>query len=235
MRNVNPPPIPPPADDRLPPEPATLWRELADGSAGWGVRVVVTLAIGAALAGLVPILAYFIAATAPAFNRGRSYGIYPDDGLVGFLAAMAAGGFLAACAWLWSRSGKRRHVVAPVVLTIGIAAATFVLGVVAEENLPGDGEIVVVGLVLLAASAVILVWLNAYRRRGPHWRALRDPQDGLPDVRCPACNYRMVGLAESRCPECGTAYTLDELIAKQGFGPVRATAQTPISPTLKSA
>lgn len=234
MRNVNPLPAPPPADGRAPPEPASLWRELADGSAGWGVRLVVTLAIGVALAGVVPILAYFLAATTPGWNRG-SYGIYPEDGLVAFVAAMAAGGFLAICAWLWSRSGKRRHVVAPVVLTIGITAATFVLGVIADENLPGDGEIVVLGLALLASSAVILVWLNAYRRRGPRWRALHDRQDGLPDVRCPICDYRMVGLTESRCPECGTTYTLDELIAKQGFAPVHGSGQLSVPPALKSA
>jgi hypothetical protein len=27
----------------------------------------------------------------------------------------------------------------------------------------------------------------------------------------------MVGLRESRCPECGTSYTLDELIGRQPF------------------
>jgi hypothetical protein len=47
----------------------------------------------------------------------------------------------------------------------------------------------------------------------------------------------MVGLTESRCPECGAAYTLDELIAKQGFGPVNRSAQSSRrdAPALKSA
>jgi hypothetical protein len=39
----------------------------------------------------------------------------------------------------------------------------------------------------------------------------------------------LVGLYESRCPECGTAYTLDELIAKQNFAKqeLRTTAPPP--------
>ncbi len=32
---------------------------------------------------------------------------------------------------------------------------------------------------------------------------------------CPRCDYNMTGLSESRCPECGTLYTLDELYAAQ--------------------
>jgi len=220
------------------PERPTLWREVVDGTAHWGVRLTVTLALGVAMAGLVPILAYFLAATARSFNRGSGdrY-VYPDDGLVAFLTAMAAGGFLAACAWLWTRSDRRSKVVGPVLLTLGIVAATFALGVVVDQNLRGASEMVVLGFVLLAAACVILVWLNVYRTRGPRYRALHDRQDGFPDVRCPSCNYRMVGLTESRCPECGAAYTLDELIAKQGFGPVNRSAQCSRrdAPALKSA
>jgi hypothetical protein len=238
MLPVTPPP-PLTAEDSAGAMPtASLWRELADGSARWGVRLVVTVAIGVALAGLVPILAYFLAATNPAWNRG-SGGVSPEDGLIAFLVAMAAGGYLAACAWLWTRTGRRRAVVGPVVLTIAIAAATFTLGVLVDDNLGGDQEMVVLGLGLLAFAGVLLVWLNAFRRRGPRWRALRDRQDGLPDVRCPTCNYRMVGLTESRCPECGTGYTLDELIARQGFGPAAPGPASqhvpPPPPALRSA
>ena len=248
MPAVTPPPLPPPDTTAAPPgamppgspgpsDRPTLWRELADGTAHWGVRLTVTLALGVAMAGLVPIFAFFLAATSQSFNRGSGSSVYPDDGLVAFLAAMASGGFLAACAWLWTRSGRRNRVAGPVLLTLGIAAATFALAVVVDSNLRGASEMVVVGFVLLAGACVILVWLNVYRTSGPKWRALHDRQDGFPDVRCPTCNYRMVGLSESRCPECGTAYTLDELIAKQGFGPTnRALAASGReAPALKSA
>jgi len=33
---------------------------------------------------------------------------------------------------------------------------------------------------------------------------------------CPACGYNMTGLQQARCPECGEAYTLDELFAANG-------------------
>ena len=226
MATVTPPPSPP---------SAPLWRELIDGSAGWVVRLVATLALGCALAGLVPILAYFLAMAFPTWNRGNGVYVRPEDGLIAFLTAMAAGGFLAASWWLWNRGPRRRTVVAPVVITIGIVAATITLGVLAEETLPGDGELVILGIVFLAAAAIILVWLNALRHRSPRRRPLRDQQDGLPDVRCPTCDYRMVGLTESRCPECGTTYTLDELIARQGFAHSDESPAEPKAPALRSA
>ena len=213
------PPIPggPPA---TPPAAPSLWRDLASGSTGWGVRVLATFALAAALGGLVPILAYFLAALNRDWNRfAYANAVSPRDELVGVLLFLAVAGFLAAAAWLWSRSGRRRAVLAPVVLSIAVITTTAALGVWAEANLRGDSELVVGGLVALGGSALVVIWLHAHRRHGPKWRALRDPQDGLPDVRCPACDYRMVGLTESRCPECGAAYTLDELIAGQGFGP----------------
>jgi hypothetical protein len=224
---VVPPPLPPiaAADE---PAPAPLWRELVDGTAGWGVRLLVTLALAAAMGGMVPILAYFLAA----LNRDWRYSysgnsVYPRDELLVFLAVVAAGGFLAASAWLWSRTGRRRAVFMPVVLTIAVAFVTVVLAVVADDNLRGASELVVGGLIALGGASLILIWVQAFRRRGPRWRPLRDRGDGLPDVRCPSCNYRMVGLTESRCPECGTAYTLDELIARQGFAPVSPKPPAP--------
>src|SRR3954447_16210462 len=144
---MQPPPPPQPSEigSGQNPGPGPLWHELADGSASLGVRLAVTLTLGVALAGLVPILAYFLAATNPAWNRG-SGGVYPEDGLIAFLVAMAAGGYLAGCAWLWTRTGRRRAFVGPVVLTIAIAAATFTLGVLVDENLSGDQEMVILGL-----------------------------------------------------------------------------------------
>jgi DNA-directed RNA polymerase subunit RPC12/RpoP len=32
-------------------------------------------------------------------------------------------------------------------------------------------------------------------------------------IRCPQCGYDLRGLSEARCPECGSRYTLDQLVA----------------------
>ena len=34
-------------------------------------------------------------------------------------------------------------------------------------------------------------------------------------VACPKCGYNLTGLQGTRCPECGTLYTIDELLAEQ--------------------
>lgn len=66
------------------------------------------------------------------------------------------------------------------------------------------GVLLLVLLTLLAAALfVYLVWRNAYFRG---WRAAR----GAPP-RCPACGYNLSGLSQSRCPECGREYTLEQL------------------------
>jgi DNA-directed RNA polymerase subunit RPC12/RpoP len=67
----------------------------------------------------------------------------------------------------------------------------------------------------------MLIWTNTWYQMS-RGRPMQNEEDGLPDIRCPACGYRMVGLREARCPECGRNYTLDELLAKQGFSRVPA-------------
>ncbi|MDB5303490.1 MAG: hypothetical protein JWM97_1039, partial [Phycisphaerales bacterium] len=34
-------------------------------------------------------------------------------------------------------------------------------------------------------------------------------------VVCPTCGYNLTGLTATRCPECGSQFTLDELMAAQ--------------------
>lgn len=201
---------------KLPAE-GSFWRELADGTAGPVVRVMVTLSVGVVLAGLCAISAYFLAAMVPDWSRGSGgFGVYPTDELVGGLAVVASGAFIAATAWLWSRKGRWRAIVSPTVYTVCIAVATIILCLLVENTLRGDKDFLFFGLIMLGSAAIILVWVARLYRlsRG---RPTLNHSDGLPNVHCPNCNYRMVGLHESRCPECGTSYTLDELLAKQNF------------------
>lgn len=210
MHAIDPPPSTPEAD-----APASLLRELADGSAATGVKVAVTVALAPMAAGLALLLSYVFAL----WGWGSPYAsidyTIPSDEVLAGLMVAAGLLYLAAVAWIWTRP-RHRSLWGAALLTIGIAAVTTVLCVLAEQGARGAEEVVIGGIVCVAGAAVVLTWVQAARRFG---RAvpMRDRRDGALDVRCPSCGYRMVGLHESRCPECGTAYTLDDLLARQHF------------------
>lgn len=217
--------VPPVPHDSDPPLPSSMWRELVDGTAGRAVRAIATVAVLVFLTGLVPIVAYFLAALNSGWNRG-SAGVYPEDGLIIFLIVVASAAFLLAVVWLWARPARRKVLWQPTAKTIAVGAFTVCAGIFIDSRFSGASELVVFGLALVALSAIIVVWAEAIRRHRLG-RPVVNAIDGLIDLRCPSCGYRMVGLTESRCPECGTAYTLDELLAKQQF---RGTTPPPPVP-----
>ena len=63
---------------------------------------------------------------------------------------------------------------------------------------------------LLWLIAATLIW-----RETPRERAARLTSTGKTAVVCPHCGYNLTGLQSTRCPECGTLYTLDELLLGQ--------------------
>jgi hypothetical protein len=63
---------------------------------------------------------------------------------------------------------------------------------------------------LLWLIAATLIW-----RESPRERANRVKQTQKSAITCPHCGYNLTGLQGTRCPECGTQYTLDELFAGQ--------------------
>ena len=66
---------------------------------------------------------------------------------------------------------------------------------------------------------VTLIW-----RETPHERAARLKGTTKSAVVCPHCGYNLTGLQSTRCPECGTLYTLDELLLGQpSSAPVEVT------------
>ena len=66
---------------------------------------------------------------------------------------------------------------------------------------------------LLWLAATVLAWRETDAERATRLGAVgRDGGGGIP---CPTCGYDMTGLRSTRCPECGTEFTLDELIASQ--------------------
>lgn len=196
---------------------ASLWQDLSTGKAGWPVKIVVSLLLAAALAGMGMICSYALAVVTPEWNRSWGNGVvYPDEGLIAVVMGLAAVLYVLALAWVWSRGRQNRALVYAVILSILTIAVTIILGIMAEESIRGASELIIGGIVCLGFATLLLIWLNAVRKYRGH-RPRRLAADGLLDVRCPECGYRMVGLHESRCPECGTSYTLDELLSKQSF------------------
>ena len=55
-------------------------------------------------------------------------------------------------------------------------------------------------------------WRETMAERGERLRT-GGVAEGRDAVRCPTCGYNMAGLREARCPECGAAYTIDQLVA----------------------
>jgi hypothetical protein len=213
----------------------SLWQDLIQGRAGVGVRIVLALIALAVYVGLAMIGSYFFAALVPRWGRsyytGYNSGRYvrPKDELIAVLVAMAGVAWIATLLWLFLQAARRRGAFSPLLKTLGVIGLTVLLSVLAGDSLRGDSELVIAGIICLGVALITLMWLQAVRR-GNRGRPLRNRQDQLPDLRCPECGYRMVGLTESRCPECGTGYTLDELVAKQGFARPSASAGSTVPP-----
>jgi hypothetical protein len=79
-------------------------------------------------------------------------------------------------------------------------------------------------LIMLGGATVPIAWVLltvlAWRET-PAERTLRLVGAGADRIVCPMCGYAMTGLREARCPECGAAFTLEQLVAAQ---PARAAA-----------
>jgi hypothetical protein len=100
-------------------------------------------------------------------------------------------------------------------LTIGAGLGSVMLAAVAGAitNSIESGFGAFVGTVtapLLWLVATVLIW-----RETAEERARRLANSGTDAVVCPTCGYNLTGLKESRCPECGTQFTLDQLLASQ--------------------
>jgi hypothetical protein len=70
----------------------------------------------------------------------------------------------------------------------------------------------------IGSAAAPLLWLVGtvfVWRETAGERAARVDRSGRDAIVCPTCGYNLTGLKESRCPECGTQFTLDQLLASQ--------------------
>ena len=163
------------------------------------------------LAGLVYLLVFVVFMQA---NRGR-YSPNRDD--VGFLmTGLLTWGFIAAY-WLalWRKSiqwtGRRSTQTA--LSFAGAALAAGLLGVVAGAVLEEASFGIFVATI--AAPVLWLVGTILAWRETDAERAERLSAQGIAQLVCPTCGYNMSGLKAARCPECGSEFTLDALLAGQ--------------------
>ena len=137
-----------------------------------------------------------------------------------FIASGVATWFVVGIYWclLW-RSGipwTHRRVSGTVVSVFGAAFIGFAAGLVAATMVPmraGSSFGAFVGGVLAIIAwliATVFVWRESALERAQRVRATTGST-----VACPTCGYNLTGLTEARCPECGSKFTLDELLAAQ--------------------
>ncbi len=165
------------------------------------------------LAALVYMVAFMVLETNLRFSQSNYYG--RDREVICFIVAGGLSWLFIAGYWvlLWFKSvqwsGGR------VGLTIGaVGAALIVAGIAGSMTSPIDPSF---GAFVGSVTAPLL-WLVgtifAWRETAAE-RAARMDNSGRDAIVCPTCGYNLTGLKESRCPECGTQFTLDQLLVRQ--------------------
>lgn len=66
---------------------------------------------------------------------------------------------------------------------------------------------------VLWVLATVFLWRETAAERSA--RLKQSTGAGGAGVSCPTCGYNLTGLTATRCPECGSQFTLDELLASQ--------------------
>ncbi len=184
-------------------EESSIWRDLRSGKAGWPLRL--GLSAVATLGGIS-----LIALGTGVFDAAGGL----SDGAVVLVASGAAMAWAAALAAIWWRFRKWAPVLRTLLMIAGVWIVALPTTVVLERTIQNsDGLMVGAVFAAIAATAGLLVML-AYRTASG--RAVRDPR-GAVRVNCPRCGYSMVGLCSSTCPECGTTFTIDQIIGGQDY------------------
>ena len=97
----------------------------------------------------------------------------------------------------------------PLSLLIGtLTGLTFSSG----AGMPPDAAMLIGGglVPIVWVLMTVIIW-----RETPRERVERLTAAGAEHVSCPVCGYNLTGLREARCPECGSQFTLDQLIQSQ--------------------
>ncbi|GMV95801.1 MAG: hypothetical protein HRF43_14090 [Phycisphaerae bacterium] len=203
----------------------SLLRSIDDGSASAAVRLAVSLAAGLMLTSACCALSFALSAVFPppwvrgSYNPGSSRIVFVSDEVA--LLCFAGGGivYLIMLGWVWSRHRRAGSIVVGAGQTAVLWVAAGLVCYAISENFGGDEEMLMSAALCAAGAATLVLWLRLYHRHAAGRELFDDA--GAVDLRCPECQYQMVGLKDARCPECGREYTLDELVRKQDFRALR--------------
>ena len=164
---------------------------------------------------MFPVGAIFYLIVFFLFYEVRGYGRLTES--LGFLFAGVV--TWAGLAWYWITIWRRTVKWTPqrTTRTMLAAAPAAAIGLAAGimTGALEDGFGYFIGSVvppLLWLVGTVLVWRETDAERAVRLRALGKDGPGIP---CPTCGYDMTGLKGTRCPECGSEFTLDELMAAQ--------------------
>ncbi|MCG3126079.1 MAG: hypothetical protein CHACPFDD_00908 [Phycisphaerae bacterium] len=191
----------------------SIWFSVFSAQAGTGVRFMVSLIAGLQLAAAGVGVPWLLALLS-------QRGLRDEQVLLGLLAAGVV--WFGVLAWIWRRSGPHQPLLRPILLTAALILIAFFGSIMIDEAIRNE-EPAIAAWLLFLSSVLAIVWLPTIAR-GRLSRAVFNADETV-DVSCPACGYSLIGLHELRCPECGTAFTIDELIAAQGYG--QSPAQGP--------
>ena len=139
-----------------------------------------------------------------------------DNTNFGFLlSGFTSWAFIALYWWmLWRKSVQwtDARLVATGLCFVGAAVMAGVLGVMIYNLEDELGYFVgTVTAPLLWQVGTVLVWRESAAERAARSSGI----GGASPIVCPTCGYNLTGLTASQCPECGTRFTLDQLMASQ--------------------
>jgi len=178
---------------------------------------------------MVPMAVLVYALSVAVADQAIRSGSYPTRNELVFLIATAATWVSVAAYWCllwrtgvrWTRARIAGTVASPVAALVVASLAGVVLAAFGDGNGGNDGGRVgtFVGGVLAIVVwlfATIFLWRETAAERAARVRAVCAST-----IPCPNCGHNLTGLGDARCPECGSRFTLDELLAAQ---PARVAA-----------